>query len=102
MNENNLNNENDFDILFNKIKYKMLNLENLVISGGGLNGYFMIGVLKLLDDLNLLKNIKNYYGTSIGSFLILFFALDYSIKELINFCIIFDLSILIKDNIDDI
>ena len=39
----------------------------LVLSGGGVNGIVELGSLKALEKLNLLKNIKNYCGSSIGS-----------------------------------
>ena len=89
-------------IKYDSFKYKILDIKNLVLSGGGMNGFYIVGVLKLLIEMELLNNVENFYGTSIGSVIILFFTLGYNIKEMMNFIKIFDFSLLIKENIDDI
>lgn len=39
----------------------------LVFGGGGLRGFAYIGVIRYLEERNILKNIRVYLGTSIGS-----------------------------------
>ena len=44
--------------------------ENLVIEGGGVRGICAGGTLSVLEDKGVLKNIKRYAGTSVGSILV--------------------------------
>ena len=73
--------------------------KNLVISGGGISGLGIIGILKYLNEKNLLVNIDNYIGTSVGSIICFFLSLDFNINELIEFVCNFDFS-KILDNLD--
>ena len=57
-------------------------IKNLVLSSGGVNGFFFIGCLKYLIENNLLDNIENVLGTSVGSIISLLYVLDFSIKEI--------------------
>lgn len=41
--------------------------ENLILEGGGVLGYAYVGAIKALDELDALKTIKRFAGTSIGS-----------------------------------
>lgn len=65
-------------------------IKNLVISGGGISGLGILGIIKYLEEKNLLKNIKNYIGTSVGSILAFLILIGYTSEELINFSILFD------------
>ena len=94
MNLNNLNNLN--------------NLKNLVISGGGFNGYQFFGIIKHLEEKNVLANINKFIGVSMGAFICLLIIVGYKYNELelflieFNFTKIFDLKfekILSEDNI---
>lgn len=58
-------------------------MRNLVLSGGGVKGLVHLGVLKALDEKNLLKNIKNYAGSSIGSFIALLLCIGYNYNDLL-------------------
>lgn len=58
-------------------------MRNLVLSGGGVKGLLHLGVLKALDEKNLLKNIKNYAGSSIGSFIALLLCIGYNYNDLL-------------------
>ena len=40
---------------------------NLVLSGGALRAIAILGAIKYLEQLNLIKNIKEYVGTSAGT-----------------------------------
>lgn len=54
---------------------------NLVISGGGLNGYYFLGSLKYLYENNLL-NIKTIFGVSIGAVICFLLVIGYDINFL--------------------
>jgi NTE family protein len=41
--------------------------ENLVFEGGGVLGIAYCGAIQVMEELNILKNIKRYAGTSAGS-----------------------------------
>ena len=66
-------------------------MKNLIISAGGVNIFFLIGSLKYLNENNLLNNIKCFYGVSSGAILCTMLALDYTIDEIKEFFINFDL-----------
>jgi predicted acylesterase/phospholipase RssA len=73
---------------------------HLVISGGGLYGVCMLGVLRYLYIENKLKNVKYVAGNSIGSFFALAYCLNIDIIDLENIIkeIICDENILIDKN----
>lgn len=62
-------------------------INTLVIAGGGLKGFAMVSSIKQLLHFKIikLKNIKNYYGTSVGSIISSLLAIGYTIDELITF-----------------
>lgn len=60
---------------------------SLILSGGGIKGMVYIGLIKKLEDKDLIKNIRIMYGTSIGSLLCLMLNLNYTSSELINLLI---------------
>lgn len=67
---------------FNKIN-------TIVLSGGGIKGLFYIGVLKRLEELNIIDNIKTFAGSSIGSIFALLFSISYKSFELEElFCLL--------------
>lgn len=41
-------------------------ITNLVLEGGGVKGISHVGVIKVLEDKNMYKDIKNYAGSSAG------------------------------------
>lgn len=57
----------------------------LVLSGGGLKGFLLLGSLQFLFDSKRLdrKKIKKYIGTSIGAIINTLLILDYQPKEII-------------------
>ena len=63
-----------------------MKLKNLVISGAGTTGIGFLGILKYLDECNILTDISSFTGTSMGSILCFLITIDYSILELIEFC----------------
>ena len=58
-----------------------------------------IGTIKYLDEKKILNNIKNYYGTSAGSILCSMLAIGYTVNEIYDFVMNFDLK-KILDNVD--
>ena len=56
---------------------------NLVLSGGGFRTLLHIGALKTLEEQNLLKNIKNYGGSSAGSIIVFLLCIGYNYNDLI-------------------
>jgi predicted acylesterase/phospholipase RssA len=66
-------------------------MKNLVISSGGVIILSLLGSLKYLNENNILNNIKCYYGVSAGAILCTMLALDYTIDEIKDFLINFDL-----------
>ena len=57
-------------------------LENLVLGGCQLKGLAYIGVIRHLEELNLIKDIKNICGVSSGSIFALGIILGFSSLEL--------------------
>jgi NTE family protein len=57
-------------------------IENLVFSGAGVKIYTFIGFIKALDELNILKNIKSFIGTSSGSIIAALCVLDFKYKDI--------------------
>jgi NTE family protein len=77
-------------------------IKNLVISGGGVKIIGALGVIKYLDENNILKTIENYYGTSAGSILCLMLVLGFDSSEIIKFIEKFDLNKIFIINTDNI
>jgi predicted acylesterase/phospholipase RssA len=114
INENDLNSKdevnskdkvNSKDEVNSKKKY---NFKNLMISGGGFNGFQFFGTIKYLDENNILDNISTYIGISVGSFINLLLIIGYKIDDVevfltkFDFSKIFDLKfekILLEENI---
>ena len=78
---------------------KIIDINSLVICGGGTKGYLIFGILKLLYEKNILKKIKYFYGTSIGGVFITCLVMGWSINEIYNLIINFPLEKLINYNI---
>ena len=67
-------------------------IDTLCMGGGGIKGISFLGTLKYLEDQDYfkLKDINNFVGTSAGSILAFFLAIDYSVNELIDFVLQFN------------
>lgn len=86
--------------LNNKDLIKILDINTLVVSGGGMKGFLFIGAIKLLFELDIIKKIKYFYGTSIGGFVILCVVLGWNIDETLKFTINFPIDLMIDFDID--
>ena len=75
-------------------------IENLLIGSGGTLGCYFLGILKLLEERNLLSGIKNILGVSVGSLLGLMLALNFTYNEIYEFSMKLNFSkvINIKEN----
>lgn len=66
-------------------------IDTLVLSGGSMKGIAHIGVLKALEEQNILKNIKIFAGSSIGSVVSALYIFGYTPDELNEFICLLDL-----------
>jgi NTE family protein len=63
-------------------------IKNILLSGGGTRGLCYVGILKYLEEKNIIEHIQNILGVSIGSLFGLMIILDIKSKQLrylINF-----------------
>ncbi len=81
-----------------KIPLDIKIVDTLVLSGGGIKGLYYIGVIKKLEELDIIKNIKNYAGTSIGAFFSALIAIGFTSKELAEFLMLFNITRIKKTN----
>jgi predicted acylesterase/phospholipase RssA len=64
-----------------------MNYDTIVLSGGGVKGILVLGVLQYMTDSNRLRNIRNVVGTSIGAIIGYLLLVGYSPLEIITrFC----------------
>lgn len=61
------------------------NFTSLVISGGAVKVIATLGCLKYFEEKHLMKNIKNFVGTSAGAVMCFFIVLGYSSFEILEF-----------------
>jgi NTE family protein len=59
----------------------------IVMSGGGLKGFALLGAMQYMIDNKLIGNIKYYSGTSIGAIISYFLAIGYTPIEMIVYII---------------
>lgn len=72
----------------------MEKITSLCFSGGALKGIAYCGVLKYLEEINILPQINHYSGTSIGAFFALITNIGYSSKEMEIFALNFNYNLL--------
>jgi len=70
----------------------MNNIKNLVIGGGGFNGFQFFGIIKYLEENNLISEVNKYVGVSMGAFISLMLILKYKYYEIEEFLLKFDFS----------
>lgn len=59
----------------------------LVLSGGGYKGLCQLGVLHYLDEKNLISDIQEYCGTSVGAIICTLLSVGYSHYDIYNFAV---------------
>ena len=56
-------------------------IKNIVLSGGEMMGLCYIGVLKFLEENNIIPSIENILGISIGSLFAVMLSLNYNYEQ---------------------
>jgi NTE family protein len=87
------------------MKNKHFDINNkkiLVLSGGGIKGIAHIGVLKALEEYNIIKNIKIIAGASIGGIIGILYLIGYTPDELFDFIKLMDLHLMRNTNIENV
>jgi len=71
-----------------------LKIDTLCLGGGGTSGLCYIGSFEILEEQDWfsINNIDNYVSTSVGSILSFFFVLGYSVNQIKDFLLMFDLN----------
>ena len=69
---------------------KDYNYNSIIFSSGGIYGITFIGVYSYLYNHNLLNNIINYYGCSVGSIFAFFACINHDPKDLYQFAMDFE------------
>lgn len=69
-------------------------IHNISYAGGGVKGYTYIGVIKYLEEIDMIKEIKGISGSSIGSIIAILQTIGYSSDDLKNIASHLDLTIL--------
>lgn len=76
---------------------------SMVISGGAVKSLSSVGCIKYLEEIDIIKYIVNFLGTSAGSLLCLFIVLGYSSDEIIAFmCEQFQQEEIVQLDIDEV
>jgi predicted acylesterase/phospholipase RssA len=74
---------------------------NLVLSGGAVKSVVLLGAVKYLEENDLIKDFKNYIGSSAGAIIIFFIIIGYKSEE-INKILITEIKNIINLNYDNI
>ena len=64
-------------------------IDTLILAGGGMNGFYFIGILHMLFQKNVinLKNLKHILGCSAGSILGFLINIGFSINAIEKICV---------------
>ena len=79
-----------------------MTIDTVILSGGGIKGFYHVGAIKYLHEKDILKNIKTFIGTSIGSVIALMLSLNYTINEIEYLFINLELGNMYNINSDNI
>ena len=64
-----------------------INYNAIVMSGGGMKGFALLGAIQYMIDNKLIGDVKYYSGTSIGAVICYFLAIGYSPIEMVVYII---------------
>lgn len=85
LDENNLNGfDTETELKKLKASEHLKVITNICFAGGGMKCVGYLGAIAVLDELDLLKNIKRFAGTSGGAMTALLCSLNYSVDEIYN------------------
>jgi len=73
------------------------NYEYLVLSGGGIKGFGLVGAIEILEQLGITPKLKGIAGTSVGSIVAALLAIGYTSKEIIQIIIDMDVASIFDD-----
>jgi predicted patatin/cPLA2 family phospholipase len=62
---------------------EIVDYDTLVLPGGGIKGFSLLGATQAAMDMGYLKNVKTYVGTSVGSMLCYLLAIGYTPTEIL-------------------
>jgi NTE family protein len=73
--------------------FDIVNIDTICMSGGSVKGLSFLGVLSSLQSKSFIdiSKIKNWVGTSAGSVLCFFFSIGYTVDEIIDFILNFNI-----------
>jgi predicted acylesterase/phospholipase RssA len=74
----------------------------VVLSGGGINGFAILGALQKLIELKIIVSPDIFCGTSVGSIISLLLNIGYTPLNIFNLLLVLDFSKLIENKIDNI
>jgi len=80
----------------------MLMVKNLVLSGGSMKGLAYIGMIKCIEEYNIVKKIDNFIGTSIGACVCFCLLIGFTYEELYDVFINLDINKARNINVDNI
>jgi len=66
-----------------KMSDEKIDYDTLVLPGGGIKGFSLLGAVQSAMDMGYLKNVKTYIGTSVGSILCYLLAIGYTPVEIL-------------------
>lgn len=77
-------------------------VKNLVLSGGSMKGLAYIGMIKCIEEYNIVKKIDNFIGTSIGACVCFCLLIGFTYEELYDVFINLDINKARNINVDNI
>jgi predicted acylesterase/phospholipase RssA len=80
---------------------KIIDINSLVISGGGIKGFIYLGAIKLFFEYGIIDKIKYFYGTSFGGLIVTCLNLGWEMDEAFKFALNFPLDCIIDYDIDN-
>lgn len=77
-------------------------VKNLVLSGGSMKGLAYIGMIKCIEEYDIVKKIDNFIGTSIGACVCFCLLIGFTYEELYDVFINLDINKARNINVDNI